>query len=102
MVYAIDKSDTFDQVKPWINMAKNKANRPNVTVRLIGTRLDQEQYREVEARKASAIAAGYNVEYWETASNAANLDKIKEYVDKITNELVKIKEHLKSVGVERG
>ena len=52
LVYAIDKEDSLQALRKWVDQVKENSHE-EVVMFLIGSRLDRAQYREVNPSKAA-------------------------------------------------
>ena len=66
IVFDITNKDSFDSVNVWINDCKLK-NQVNLSLILVGNKLDLEQERKVTKQEAKLFAEKNKMEYYETS-----------------------------------
>ena len=84
LTYDITNSDSFDNLKNWIDSIKKNMEGKNIfiPVIIIGNKIDMEDSREIEKEAAQKFSKENNYKYFETSA------KTGEGVDKAIRELV--------------
>ena len=67
LVYDITNKQSFEYLDRWINNIENSAD-PNVTILLVGTKLDLDSDREVSFEEGYKFAEEYNFRFYEVSS----------------------------------
>jgi small GTP-binding protein len=89
LVYAINDSNSFEQLDYWYNMVKDACN--NIIFSIIGNKIDLLSEEKVDLKKAKEKANQYNAMFQLTS--ALNDDSgIDEIIEKL------VKEYIKSLG----
>ena len=89
LVYAINDSNSFEQLDYWYNMVKDACN--NIIFSIIGNKIDLLSEEKVDIKKAKEKANQYNAMFQLTS--ALNDDSgIDEIIEKL------VKEYIKSLG----
>jgi Ras-related protein Rab-2A len=71
LVFDLTNKESFDNIKDWIEMVKNKCNTP-ITFLLVGNKSDLEHERVVTKQEAYEFAQKNNMEYIETSTKSGN------------------------------
>ena len=74
IAYDITNSETFDNVKTWINELKNHLDFSKLVVMIIGNKTDLENMRQVTEEQGRSLAQEYDFFFMETSAmkNSAN------------------------------
>ena len=77
IVYAIDNEESFNNIEIWLNELKTKGN-PDISIILVGNKLDLEDKREVTKEMNSDFCDNNNIQYFfetsaKTGFNAKNV-----------------------------
>jgi Ras-related protein Rab-2A len=77
IVYAIDNEESFNNIEIWLNELKTKGN-PDISIILVGNKLDLEDKREVTKEMNSDFCDNDNIQYFfetsaKTGFNAKNV-----------------------------
>eukprot|EP01121_Diplochlamys_sp_Union-15-3_P009733 TRINITY_DN2660_c0_g1_i1.p1 TRINITY_DN2660_c0_g1~~TRINITY_DN2660_c0_g1_i1.p1 ORF type:complete len:127 (+),score=24.05 TRINITY_DN2660_c0_g1_i1:85-465(+) len=84
VVYDITKKETFEAAKTWMNELKD-ATRNDITLALVGNKIDIEVSREVQTSDAEELANANNCLYMETSAKTNH--NINELFMKIIEKL---------------
>ena len=85
LAYDVTNSESFDNLKFWINSIKSNLGEKNIFIPIIiiGNKIDMEGMRDITKEDASKFAKENNYKYFETSA------KTGEGVDEAIRELVK-------------
>ena len=85
LVYDITNSDSFDDLKNWLDSVKTYYGKENLTIPIVivGNKIDLENSREIEKNTAIKFAKEYGYKYFEVSA------KTGEGVDDAVKELAK-------------
>ena len=74
IAYDITNSETFDNVKTWINELKNHLDFSKLVVMIVGNKTDLENMRQVTEEQGRSLAQEYDFFFMETSAmkNSAN------------------------------
>ena len=93
LVYDVTNSDSFDDLKSWIDSIKNHlgekyASFPAI---IIGNKVDLQDNREISNEDASKFAKDNNYKYFETSAKTG--EGVDEAVREIVNQILKVKDN---------
>ncbi|KAJ3451683.1 ras-related protein rab11 [Anaeramoeba flamelloides] len=103
IVFDITKYESFENCRKWIEEVRENAP-PNITITLVGNKIDLESIRTVGNEKASTFAKEYGITFFETSAlNSTNVEKA--FYDHFSNiyqqtKLTNITKNMKSVNVK--
>ena len=67
LIYDITNIKSYDNIKKWINEIKEEISE-NVTIVLIGNKIDNEKERKISKEQGVKLANDYNVSFFETSA----------------------------------
>ena len=67
LIYDITNIKSYDNIKKWINEIKEEISE-NVTIVLIGNKIDNEKERKISKAQGEKLANDYNVSFFETSA----------------------------------
>ena len=84
LVYDITNSDSFDDLKTWLDSMKNNLGEKNmIPIIIVGNKIDLEDIRDIKKKDAKKFANEYKYKYFEVSA------KTREGIDDAVKELVK-------------
>jgi Ras-related protein Rab-2A len=97
LVYDITRRESFESMESWLTELKNYV--PNVSVVLVGNKIDLDAQREVETEEGIEFAQKHGLAFFETsAKTAQNIDQCFNYlIDQINKKI-----ELGEINVTRG
>ena len=67
LIYDITNIKSYENIKKWINEIKEEISE-NVTIVLIGNKIDNEKERKISKEQGEKLANDYNVSFFETSA----------------------------------
>ena len=86
--YDVTRKESFESIRDfWYNFAKEKTERDNVLIYLVGNKIDLDDLRKVENEEGKSLANDLNMKYFGvSAKTGENVDIL---FDDIVNSLIK-------------
>ena len=95
LMYDITNIKSYDNIKKWINEIKDEISN-EVTIILIGNKIDNEKERKISKEQGEQLAKDYNVAFFETS--AKNGQGINESVLYLIKKLIDTDPEMKNKG----
>jgi Ras-related protein Rab-2A len=85
LVFDITKRDSFEAIRGWMNMVKEKSHTP-ITLLLVGNKYDLQESRTVTKEEAQEFAQKNNMVYIETSTKTGH--NVNEVFTKLTSSII--------------
>ena len=96
LTYDITKTESFENLKFWINSIKTNLGDKNIFIPIIivGNKLDMEHMREITKENADKFSKEYNYKYFETSAKTGEGvdDAVRDLVNQILEKSDKFEE----------
>ena len=98
LIYDITNIKSYDNIKKWINEIKEEISE-NVTIVLIGNKIDNEKERKISKEQGEKLANDYNVSFFETSAKTGQgvNESVFYLVQKILESDPEVKKRGKSI-----
>ena len=89
LVYDVTTTESFDNLKDWINSIKQNMETKNIFLPLIivGNKVDMEESREISKEDAEKFASENHYKYYETSAKTG--DGVDEAIRELVNQILK-------------
>ena len=95
LIYDVTNIKSYENIKKWINEIKEEISE-NVTIVLIGNKIDNENQRKISREEGEKLANDYNVTFFETSAKTGQ--GINESVFYLVQKIVENDPELKKRG----
>ena len=95
LIYDVTNIKSYENIKKWINEIKEEISE-NVTIVLIGNKIDNENQRKISKEQGEKLANDYNVTFFETSAKTGQ--GINESVFYLVQKIVENDPELKKRG----
>ena len=95
LIYDVTNIKSYENIKKWINEIKEEISE-NVTIVLIGNKIDNENQRKISREQGEKLANDYNVTFFETSAKTGQ--GINESVFYLVQKIVENDPELKKRG----
>ena len=86
--YDVTRRHSFDSIKDsWYNFVKEKTERDNVLIYLVGNKIDLYEMREVSNEEGKSLANDLNIKFFEVSAKTGG--GVYDLLDDIVNSLIK-------------
>jgi len=95
LIYDVTNIKSYENIKKWINEIKEEISE-NITIVLIGNKIDNENQRKISKEQGEKLANDYNVTFFETSAKTGQ--GINESVFYLVQKIVENDPELKKRG----
>ena len=95
LIYDVTNIKSYENIKKWINEIKEEISE-NITIVLIGNKIDNENQRKISREQGEKLANDYNVTFFETSAKTGQ--GINESVFYLVQKIVENDPELKKRG----